>query len=85
MAPSKKIGSASTMSGRWVPPPSYASLPTNTSPGCMAAVGWRLRMCGMMPMKEPRCIGMCSAWHSVSPRALNSAVEQSRRSLMLVE
>ena len=28
---------------------------------------------------------MCSAWHSVSPAASNSAVEQSRRSLMLVE
>ena len=28
---------------------------------------------------------MCSAWQSVSPAALNSAVEQSRRSLMLVE
>ncbi len=36
-------------------------------------------------MKLPRCIGMCSAWHSVSPFASNSAVEQSRRSLMLVE
>src|SRR5271170_1547747 len=42
-------------------------------------------MCGMRPMKLPRWIGMCSAWQSVSPAALNSAVEQSRRSLMLVE
>ena len=42
-------------------------------------------MCGTRSRKLPRWIGMCSAWHSVSPRALNSAVEQSRRSLMLVE
>jgi len=28
---------------------------------------------------------MCSAWHKVVPRVSNSAVEQSRRSLMLVE
>ncbi len=39
----------------------------------------------MMPMKLPRCIGMCSAWHKVVPRVSNSAVEQSRRSLMFVE
>jgi len=39
----------------------------------------------MMPIKLPRCIGMCSAWHKVVPHVSNSAVEQSRRSLMLVE
>src|SRR5262245_50343938 len=42
-------------------------------------------MCGTRSRKLPRWIGMCSAWQSVSPAALNSAVEQSRRSLMLVE
>src|SRR5258707_10117264 len=42
-------------------------------------------MCGTRSKKLPRWIGMCSAWQSVSPAALNSAVEQSRRSLMLVE
>src|SRR3981081_1588314 len=42
-------------------------------------------MCLMRSRKLPRWIGMCSAWQSVSPAALNSAVEQSRRSLMLVE
>src|SRR3979490_3142978 len=42
-------------------------------------------MCGRRARKLPRWIGMCSAWQSVSPAALNSAVEQSRRSLMLVE
>ena len=36
-------------------------------------------------ISEPRCMGMCSAWAMTSPRALNSAVEQSWRSLMLVE
>src|SRR6516162_7520595 len=39
----------------------------------------------MTPMKLPRCIGMCSAWHKVVPRVSNNAVEQSRRSLMFVE
>src|SRR5205085_1039811 len=33
----------------------------------------------------PRCTGMCSACITISPRALNSAVEASRRSLMLAE
>jgi hypothetical protein len=30
-------------------------------------------------------MGMCSAWAMTSPRTLNRAVEQSCRSLMLVE
>src|SRR5215216_4423334 len=42
-------------------------------------------MCLIRSKKLPRWIGMCSAWHSVSPAALNSAVEQSRRSLTLAE
>ena len=32
---------------------------------------------------EPRCTGMCSAWARSSPDAVNSAAEQSARSLML--
>jgi hypothetical protein len=39
----------------------------------------------MTPMKLPRCIGMCSAWQTVAPCLSNSAVEQSRRSLMFAE
>ena len=39
----------------------------------------------MIMISEPRCMGMCSAWAMTSPRTLNSAVEQSWRSLMLVE
>src|SRR6516165_4599354 len=57
----------------------------NTSPGCIVSTGWRFRISGMIPIKLPRCIGMCSAWHKVVPCLSNSAVEQSRRSLMLVE
>ena len=34
---------------------------------------------------EPRCTGMCSACMTISPSALNSAVEASRRSLMFEE
>src|ERR1043166_1178688 len=33
----------------------------------------------------PRCTGMCSACAIIRPRSSNSAVEQSRRSLMLAE
>ena len=33
----------------------------------------------------PRCTGMCSACMTISPPASNSAVEQSRRSLMFAE
>jgi hypothetical protein len=57
----------------------------NTSPGCIFSTGWRFNISGMIPIKLPRCIGMCSAWHRVVPRISNNAVEQSRRSLMLVE
>ena len=32
---------------------------------------------------EPRCTGMCSAWASISPPGVNTAAEQSARSLML--
>jgi hypothetical protein len=60
-------------------------LPIKTSPGRIVSAGWRFRISGMIPIKLPRCIGMCSAWHSIVPRVSNSAVEQSRRSLMLVE
>jgi len=34
---------------------------------------------------EPRCTGMCSAWASSSPAGVNSAAEQSARSLMFGE
>jgi hypothetical protein len=33
----------------------------------------------------PRWTGMCSAWATIRPLASNSAVEQSRRSLMFEE
>src|SRR3954462_5593450 len=33
----------------------------------------------------PRCTGMCSACMTISPAGADSAVEQSRRSLMLAE
>ena len=33
----------------------------------------------------PRCTGMCSAWTSSSPAAVNTAAEQSARSLMFGE
>jgi hypothetical protein len=39
----------------------------------------------MIMMSEPRCMGMCSAWAMTSPWRLKTAVEQSWRSLMLVE
>ncbi len=32
---------------------------------------------------DPRCTGMCSAWTSSVPSAVNRAAEQSARSLML--
>ncbi len=34
---------------------------------------------------EPRWTGMCSAWASISPDGMNTAAEQSARSLMLGE
>ena len=33
----------------------------------------------------PRWTGMCSAWETICPLGSNSAVEQSRRSLMFAE
>ena len=33
----------------------------------------------------PRCTGMCSAWTSSSPAAVNTAAEQSARSLIFGE
>ena len=47
--------------------------------------GWRCRICGTMPMSCRDASGCARPGTASSPRASNSAVEQSRRSLMLVE
>src|SRR5215472_1016906 len=57
----------------------------NMSPGASAEGGYRRRISSTVPRSEPRCMGMCSAWAMTRPRASKIAVEQSRRSLMLVE
>ena len=68
------------MSGRWVPP-RKGSLRIQRSPGrCSAS-----RIAATASGIEPRWTGMCSACITSSPRASKSAVEQSRRSLMLDE
>src|SRR5688572_5251202 len=51
----------------------------------MSASGWRAVTCSTTPISEPRCMGMCMAWHSVRPRTSKRHVELSRRSLTLVE
>src|SRR5690606_11248940 len=55
-----------------------------TSPGRMSPPN-RSRTAATTPSREPRWMGICSAWAMTRPRASNRAVEQSRRSLMLGE
>ena len=73
-------GEISVTSGRCVPP-EYGSLITNTSPGAGSRDITAATASGM----APRCTGMCSACATITPFASNSAVEQSRRSLMFEE
>ena len=68
------------ISGRWVPPV-YGSFSAHTSP----SAGLRSITAATASGIAPRCTGMCSAWTTMRPAASNSAVEQSRRSLMLEE
>ena len=79
--PRSSTRETSVISGRWVPPV-YGSFRMKRSPG----VG------GRAPGRRPRrrawrrdATGMCSACATIRPRASNTAVEQSRRSLMLAE
>ena len=83
--PSMISGSASTMSGRWVPPPVCGSLPMNTSPGRSSSAGYASSSACTMPISEPRWMGICSACATMCPEASNSAAVQSRRSLMFGE
>ena len=75
-------GATRVTSLRWVPP-AKGSLSTTWSPGR------RSRPAPMAAATDagmlPRCTGMCSAWTSSSPAAVNTAAEQSARSLMLGE
>src|SRR5947208_7215695 len=68
------------MSGRCVPPV-YGSLRMKTSSG----LGSRASTAATASGIAPRWTGMCSACMTISPRGSNSAVEQSRRSLMFAE
>jgi len=75
----KKTGATNVMSGRCAPP-AYGSLRTTTSPGendrtarTAAATEYGI---------APRCTGIDSACATIWPAASNSALEQSRRSLM---
>ena len=75
---STSIGETSVMSGR-CEPPRNGSLSTHTSPGATSCARTAATEAG----SAPRWTGMCSAWITSRPAASNSAVEQSRRSLML--
>ena len=77
-SPPTSIGDTSVMSGR-CEPPRNGSLSTQTSPRPTS----RSRTAATEAGSAPRCTGMCSAWITSRPAASNSAVEQSRRSLML--
>src|SRR3954452_4174935 len=68
------------MSGRCVPP-RYGSLSTHDTPSRWSSPTTAATAAGI----APRCTGMCSACMTISPRGSNSAVEQSRRSLMFAE
>ena len=74
------VRETSVMSGRCVPPVN-GSLTAKISPGSGSFAMTAATASGI----APRCTGMCSAWAIILPRASNSAVEQSRRSLMFDE
>ncbi len=74
------VRETSVMSGRCVPPV-YGSFSAQTSPGAGSCAITAATASGI----APRCTGMCSAWTTILPRSSKSAVEQSRRSLMLEE
>ena len=74
------VRDTSVMSGRCVPPV-YGSLRMKTSSGAGSSRITAATASGI----APRCTGMCSAWTIIRPRSSNSAVEQSRRSLMFAE
>ena len=74
------VRETSVMSGRCVPPVN-GSFSAHTSPG---AGSWHMTAATASGI-APRWTGMCSAWTTIRPRSSNSAVEQSRRSLMFDE
>ena len=73
-------GVMTVMSGRWVPP-ANGSLRTHARSGAWSSPTTAATAAGI----APRWTGMCSACMTISPAGSNSAVEQSRRSLMLAE
>ena len=75
-----KIGVITVMSGRCVPP-AKGSLRIHERPGACCSSSTIATAAGI----APRCTGMCSACITICPSASNSAVEASRRSLMLAE
>ncbi|MEZ5143553.1 MAG: hypothetical protein R2726_13700 [Acidimicrobiales bacterium] len=80
--PSLKHGATSVMSLRWVPP-ANGSLRITWSPGTSARPPSKRSMAARTDAGiDPRCTGMFSAWASSSPSAVNTAEEQSARSLM---
>ena len=81
-----KHGATTVMSLRCVPP-ANGSFTTNSSPGMTAPLASLPATASITAATdagiEPRCTGMCSACASSSPPAVNTAAEQSARSLML--
>ena len=79
----RRHGATTVMSLRWVPPANGSFrmtwLARARRPSPNAVDGRR----APRPASSPRWTGMCSAWASSSPSAVNSAAEQSARSLML--
>ena len=78
--PAANTGVITVMSGRWVPP-ANGSLRIQETPGACRSPSTAATAAGI----APRCTGMCSACITICPSASNSAVEASRRSLMLEE
>ena len=78
--PGANAGVTTVMSGRCVPP-AYGSLRIHERPGACSRPATSATAAGI----APRWTGMCSACMSIDPSGMKSAVEQSRRSLMLAE
>ena len=78
--PRSSTTATSVMSGRCVPPV-YGSLIAHTSPRRAPRASTAATASGI----APRWTGRCSAWAIIRPPGSKTAVEQSRRSLMLAE
>src|SRR5215510_14521144 len=73
------------MSGKCVPLARYGSLQMNASPSRIFSSEYAASTALTPPEREPRCSGICVPCAISRPWPSNSATEQSRRSLMLVE